>query len=120
MKRILLGAALTGLLAVSAQAQPDGTSQARSQVCLNTQNIDHTQTPDNRTILFYMRGGKIWKNTLLNECMGLTFDGFAYVATPPSQICGNMQTIRVIRTGTVCMLGPFEPYTPPPKDKPAQ
>jgi len=120
MKRILWGAALAGLLAVPAQAQPDGASQARSQVCLNTQNIDHTTTPDDRTILFYMHGGKIWKNTLRNKCTGLTFEGFAYEPTPPNQICGNMQTIRVIRFGSVCMLGAFEPYTPPPKEKPAQ
>ena len=119
MKRILLGAALAGVLAASANAQPAESGQSKSQVCLNIQDIDHTRTPDNRTILFYMHGGKIWKNRLRNICTGLTFKGFVYEPTPPNHVCGNMQTIRVIEFGSVCMMGAFEPYTPPPKDKPA-
>lgn len=116
MRRILLGAALAVLLGATAQAQPAAkTTHGHGGMCLNTMNIDHTTTPDNRTILFHMRDGKIWKNTLTSYCSGLRFYGFAYVATPPHQICGNLQSIRVLHSGSVCMLGPFEPYTPPKK-----
>lgn len=126
MNRILMGAALAGLLAAPAHAEPAASGQPQSQarsrspVCLDTMRIQNTRTPDDRTILFYMNDGKIWKNTLKNKCVGLTFNGFSYEPMPPHQICDNMQTIRVIRDGTVCMMGAFEPYTPPPKEKPKQ
>lgn len=119
MKRILMGAALGSLLVGPVQAQPAADGSAKANVCLDITRIDHTTVPDSRTILFYMQDRKIWKNTLRNDCVGLTYYGFAYEPTPPNQICGNLQTIRVVHDGTVCMLGAFEPYTPPPKDKPA-
>jgi hypothetical protein len=74
--------------------------------------IDHTKTPDDRTILFTMKNGAVYRSTLPATCPQLSFNGFSYVATPPDQICGNLQTIRVIRTGAVCMLGPLVQMTP--------
>ena len=119
MARFLAGIAFAGLMAVSTQGlQAAEATTPQPQVCINTMQIDHTTVPDPRTILFYMRGGKIWKNALRNDCIGLKFYGFAYQATPPNQICGNMQTIRVLQIGSVCMLGAFTPYTPS-KAKPA-
>lgn len=119
MKRLIFGAALAALLGVAAQAQPAAKTDAdQKNICINTWQIDHTSVPDARTILFHMRGGKIWKNTLVNDCPQLKTYGFIYSPTPPNQICGNMQSIRVIQTGAVCMLGAFTPYTPPPKEKP--
>lgn len=118
MRRIALGLTLAALLGATARAQPAAETGQRN-ICLYTWQIDHTTVPDSRTILFHMQGGKIWKNTLLNDCTGLKFYGFVYEPSPPNQICGNMQTIRVLRTGAVCLLGPFTPYTPLPKERPA-
>jgi hypothetical protein len=73
----------------------------------------HTHVVDPQTILFYERGGKVWKNTLRAPCPGLMFHGFDYV-THQDEICSNAQSIRVIETGEVCELGDFVPYTPPP------
>lgn len=80
-------------------------------VCLEVSRIDHTHVVDPRTILFYMRGGAIWKNTLPAACPDLIFNGFAF-ATSIDEICSNMQSFRVLYSGEVCMLGTFTPYTP--------
>ena len=82
-------------------------------VCLKTDWIDHTKAPDNRTILFYMRDNKVWRTTLSNLCPQLMINGFIYEPTPPDHICGNLQAIKVVDTGAVCMMGPIVPYTPP-------
>lgn len=100
-----------GLMATSASAQPASVSSS-GNVCLKTILIDRTEVPNESTILFHMKDGKTWENKLRNgPCVGLRFNGFVYVATPPDQICGNLQTIRAIQTGSVCMLGNFTPYT---------
>jgi len=120
MTRLPGAAALAVLLGTAAQGQPAAAPDtAAKQVCIYTWQIDHTTVPDSRTILFHMRSGKIWKNSLLGDCFDLKFYGFIYAPAPPDQICGNMQTIRVLRTGSVCLMGAFTPYTPPPKAKPA-
>ncbi|MBU6442897.1 MAG: hypothetical protein KGR48_03210 [Alphaproteobacteria bacterium] len=124
MKTAIAAAAFAVLapaaLELAALAGPAiAAGQASRPVCLRTIQIDHTEVPNSRTILFYMRDGKVWQNTLLNDCVGLKFEGFAYAPTPPDEICDNMQTIHVLRMGTVCMMGAFTPYTPP-KAKPAR
>lgn len=99
-----------GLSATLASAQP-ATISSSGNVCLKSIQIDRTEVPNESTILFHMKDGKTWENKLRNgPCVGLRFNGFVYVATPPDQICGNLQTIRAIQTGSVCVLGPFTPY----------
>lgn len=122
MKALALCVVATALACGAALAQPAQTpakseTPAKHQplVCLSTSDIDRTSTPDTRTILFYMRNGKIWKNTLRARCSGLAFYGFIY-RVHGGQICSNMQSIEVIQTHETCMLGDFTPYTPP-KDK---
>jgi hypothetical protein len=122
-----------GLAAGPASAQPASVSSS-GNVCLKTIQIDHTVVPNEHTILFYMKDHKVWQNTLKGgDCVGLRFNGFVYAPTPPDQICGNLQTIRAIQTGSVCMMGSFTPYegqvmpsktmeeqappAPPPPDK---
>ena len=95
----------------AATGQPAST--AGGSTCIRTDWIDHTKSPDDRTILFYMKDHKVWMSHLSTVCPELRFNGFIYSPTPPEQICGNLQTIRVIRSGSVCMMGPLEPYVPP-------
>jgi hypothetical protein len=117
--RFIASAAISALFAVSVAnaqpAQPAFLQAAKSRpVCLEPYLIDHTHTVDPRTILFYMRGGKIWQNTLPGPCPELMFHGFAYVVRG-EYICSNMQGIRVLRSGAVCELGAFTPYNAPPR-----
>ena len=112
MKTLILAAA-AALVASTAVAQ--SPAPAAPPLCLHSQDIDHTKAPDDRTILIYMRGGQIWQSKLRSICPQISFNGFAFDATPPDDICPNVQIIRVIRSGSVCAMGPLEPYTPPPK-----
>jgi len=90
-----------------AHAQPSTSSN----VCLDGYRIDHTKAVDDQTIIFHMKNGTSYSNTLKNHCPGLRMFGFSYVTTPPDKICGNLQSIRVLHTGSVCLLGPFVPIT---------
>jgi hypothetical protein len=106
---------LTALAATSAQAQPAPGAGKSGLLCLRPFDapgdpIIRTHVVDRQTILFYMRNGKIWKNTLKGPCPGLTFHGFAFM-TPEDEVCENSQGIQVIKTGEVCQLGAFTPYT---------
>ena len=117
-------AALLGLAgcATNSSAPSRTASQASTKnVCLQTYLIDHTEVPDDSTILFHMKGGKIWKNSLPFPCSDLKFQGGFQYTTDIDEICSNLQTIRVIeqgggpRLGAVCQLGEFTPYVPAPK-----
>jgi len=113
---------LAALLATAGCAeQTAATAPAADQaathnsVCLQTVMIDHTSIPDDNTILFHMRDHKVWKNTLPFSCPGLKIEGGFEYETRIDEICSNLQTIRVLRERSVCMLGAFTPYEPPPK-----
>ena len=94
----------------SAMAQP-----AANNVCLDASHIDHTTVVDAHTILFYMRGGKTWKNTLPEDCPSLKFERAFSEEITGGFICSNKQMIQVLHTGATCSLGPFTPYAPPPR-----
>jgi hypothetical protein len=111
MNRFALAACVTALCAAPACAQP-----APANVCLQTIDIDRTSVPDAHTILFHMKDGRIWRNALVGACPELQFNGFEYVSQPDDEICGNLQSIRVLRSGAVCLLGPFTPYAPATKN----
>lgn len=89
------------------EAEKDGT------ICLNVVQIDHTKVVDDNTILFYLKGGKVLRNTLADRCVGLKLAtrGFTYVARN-DEVCGNLQIIKVNDTGEICALGPFTPEPP--------
>ena len=112
-------AAAASVLTLALPASADPAAVPPRNVCLNAGDIDHTAYPDNKTILFYMKGGKVrvWRNDLKRECPGLKFEqGIAYEIRGGT-ICSNMQVVYVINRWIPCMLGPFTPYTPPPKSE---
>jgi hypothetical protein len=97
-------------IALSAPALADtggaGPEKPGGNVCLKTSMIDTTKVIDSRTLDFRMRDGTVWRNALVNQCPSLKFYGFVYSTNYP-EICGNMQSIRVLRSHEVCMLGTF-------------
>jgi hypothetical protein len=97
------------LLAFASSA---GAQTEASPVCLRSIDIDHTKTPNNHTILFFMKDGKVWNGTLRSDCPELIFNGFEYRPTPRADICANMQTIRVLKSGAICEIGPLAPVEP--------
>ena len=90
-----------------------GTS-AQAAVCLQSYQIRETSVKDTHTILFHMQNGSVWRNTLRAECPGLKWYGFVYSLRGTNEICSNMESIRILRTHEVCMLGEFTPEQPPP------
>ncbi len=92
---------------------------AHKSVCIRSMDIDHTEIPNDTTILFYMRHHQVWKNTLVARCTTLKNNtrGFTYSPTIPgsNEICSNLFTIRVNDTGETCLPGEFTPVEPAPK-----
>lgn len=111
-------AAAGALLTSAALADPPQNQPKPKQVCIHTQDVDGMSYPDNRTILFRMRGGpvKVWRNELPRECPGLKFEqGIAWNIWG-GEVCSNMQVFYVLRRGTPCMLGNFVPNDQPRMD----
>lgn len=85
------------------------TGEAKN--CLSLGRIRTTQVLDGQHILFKMRGGRDYLNTLSHVCSQLDFyESFAY-KTSSSQLC-SVDTITVLTGGAVlgptCGLGKFE------------
>lgn len=115
------GAILFALAAIAASMAPvsafaqDREFAEGKPVCLQVNRIDHTQVLNDHQILFYMLGRKVWVNNLTNRCTTLTpQEGFVWESSIP-KYCDNLEIIRVLRTGEVCMLGAFTPYEKPAK-----
>ncbi len=108
--------AFTLAVTLGLAAVPVLADEAPLQQCLSVAMIDHTQILDDQTILFHLRGGQVLRNTLLDRCVGLRLStrGFTYVARN-DEVCGNLQSIRVNDTGSICELGPFTREPPKPK-----
>ncbi len=109
MKSTLIAAIVFPVIVFVSSVQAAGYSQPQSNVCLYTYLIDRTDVPDEGTIVFHMKDGKTWTNKLSGACPGLRFHGFSYIVRGNNEICGNLQSIRVLETGSVCALGPFVP-----------
>jgi hypothetical protein len=101
MKKIATFAAMlcVGLASIAPAA-------AEAPVCLQSNRIDRTTVVNPKTILFRMKDGKVWRSTLATPCLGLKFNGFVYV-THADEVCGGSQSIRVLQTDQVCLLGRF-------------
>ena len=100
--------ALAVLLSVSAATI--APAAAAATVCLQTNLIDRTTVVNPKTILFRMKDGKVWRSEMRTACLSLKYNGFVYV-THADEICGGSQSIRVLNTDQVCMLGRFTPET---------
>ena len=88
-----------------------GAAQAAPPVCVASYRIDHTDVPDDSTILFTMRDHSVYRAHLVNRCVGLALDprGFTYEPIPGNnEICENLLTIRLNTYGGVCLVGKIE------------
>jgi hypothetical protein len=98
----------TLLLAAPASAAP---------ICLQPRDMVSTTSPDGKILVVTMRDGTVWHNQLLGTCPGLKFEGYSWVIHDPTGVCENSQSLKVLRTGEVCLLGKF--VKQPAKAKPA-
>ena len=94
-------------------------SDKPSTDCIYTYDIDYTDVPDESTVIFHMKGGAVWTNKLPRRCPNIRFNGFSYVVRGNDQLCGKLDSIRVLKSGSVCQLGSFERMSTE-KAKPSQ
>jgi hypothetical protein len=86
---------------------------ARANTCIDVQNIvSSTPNRDGTAINFTMRDGKIWRNDLQGKCPDLRFEGFSWTIPIGTEVCEREQSIRVIQSPQICMLGKFTDVTP--------
>jgi hypothetical protein len=116
MKMLAVPIAIAALISASAGAQETPPPSKPRQICLQPFGtppglIDHTHAVDANTVLFYMKNGDVWKNTLKGPCPGLLYHGFSFVSRY-TEVCANATAIQVIVTGEVCQLGDFTPLRP--------
>ncbi|RMF17876.1 MAG: hypothetical protein D6757_00620 [Alphaproteobacteria bacterium] len=124
MMTLLAAALLSGAMALSgAQAHDDhGKAKGdplanlektgRTARCLHLERIDTTKILDRQHILFRMRGGQLYLNTLPHACPGLTRDRALSYSLSMPELC-DLDIVTVIDTGThqevgSCGLGKFE------------
>lgn len=85
--------------------------------CISLRRIDRTEVIDDHNVLFYMRGGTIYRNQLPHRCPGLRHEKTFMYRTSLSQLC-DLDVITVLYNhgfgftpGSSCGLGRFHPIT---------
>ncbi len=127
MKRLPFAAVLAWFLITYSPtpvaAQDEERADAAERRCVSLTAIARTRIVDDRTILFYMRDGTIYRNDLTHACPGLSREGKFMYRVAAHQLC-NVDTISVLEDygfayvqGPACGLGPFTPVSRPEADE---
>src|ERR1700693_1546129 len=96
--KLAIGGALFAVSVVPTAAEPT----TAENVCLHTYYIDGTHVVNAKTILFQMKDGSTWRNTLPASCEGLLLHGFTY-NLHYEEICSNDNLpITIVETQEVC------------------
>jgi hypothetical protein len=111
-----IGAA-TALASAPATSQRGDRDADEARDCITLMEIDRTRVADDDTILFYMRGGDVYRNELPNRCPTLDFEERFMYRVTTGRLC-SVDVITVIddvgfgfTPGASCGLGEFEPIS---------
>jgi hypothetical protein len=107
MKKIIV----TAIALMVAAALP-----ASAKMCVQSRDIQGTDSKDGKLLTFRMRDGRVLVNHLQGVCSDLRFEGFEWVLHGTDDICENQQSLKVLRSGQICILGKFDVV----KDKPVK
>jgi hypothetical protein len=102
--------------AADTATQTPDASQAPAPMCLEVANIRRTNAPDSQHLVFYMRDGKVWENTLPRTCAGLTSNSWTWVVRGPLRVCANTHRLRIFQNNVICAIGDFAPPRPDTKN----
>ncbi|HEX5281171.1 MAG TPA: hypothetical protein VFW28_13915 [Micropepsaceae bacterium] len=102
---------MLAVFAVPAAVPLQATAADSGGVCLKTENIQRTEIISDRSILFHMRDGRIWRNDLRTACPMLKVSPYTEKLTT-DLICANQQFIHLLLTGNDCALGVFTEVAP--------
>lgn len=104
---------VAGLLTVTGAAYAQDDTDDGWTRCVTTSAIRNTVVIDDQTILFYMRGGKIYENSLPRRCPGLRREKRFSYRSSVGRLC-EIDSITVLQSGgpgldqgASCGLGPF-------------
>jgi hypothetical protein len=100
---------IAALALIAATAAP-----AAANMCVQSRDILSTNSKDGKLMTFRMRDGRVLVNHLQGVCSDLKFEGFVWVLHGTEDVCENQQSLRVLRSGQICLLGKFDVV----KDKP--
>lgn len=114
---ILWSGALALSASLPAAAQNDDDAERTPAQCISMGRVRTTTVVDERSILFYLRGGRIYLNILDRTCLGLHRNGtFTYSVQSGARyvrLCDS-DTITVLESagrGFNCGLGEFHPVS---------
>jgi hypothetical protein len=83
---------------------------AAPPTCLQLRDIQSAKSDDGKIMKFTMRDGRVLYNRLQGVCPTLRFNGFAWnIRSGAQEVCERQQSLRVLETGEVCVLGKFGP-----------
>jgi hypothetical protein len=95
-------------VAALAATSPAFAQDKPKPVCLHTSEMAGSQpSKDEKSITFRMRNGDVWRNDLRSRCSGIGFGGFSWVLSGDDRVCEDQQTLRVLNSGSICVLGKF-------------
>jgi hypothetical protein len=104
MKTVVMALAGLVLAAVPALAK---------QVCIDARDIVSSKSTDGKTMVFKMKDGTTWVNHLQGSCPDLRYNGFAWnLRSGDTQVCERAQSLHVIQSPEICVLGKFDPPVP--------
>ena len=102
MKTVVM--ALAGLVVAAVPAL------AQSHICIDSRNIVSSKSTDGKTMVFKMKDGTTLVNHLQGSCSDLKFEGFAWdLRSGDTMVCENAQSLHVINSPQICVLGKFDP-----------
>ena len=109
---VATGCALVASTPVTARAA-DPVEEQGAERCISLNRISSTEVLDDHTIVFYMRGGEVYRNDLPHRCPGLRRQQPFMYRTSLSQLC-DLDVVTVLldhgfgfTPGASCGLGRF-------------
>ncbi len=80
-----------------------------SKRCIRPSQIQELDVVDDQTILFRMRGNKVYRNRLPHKCPLMNIEDAISYETSRNRLC-SVDMVRIPRSGLRCGLGVFELY----------
>lgn len=115
---IAFGMILAATAPMPLAAQDEEALDRTPEDCITVGRIRRTRIVDDKTILFYMRGGRTYQNILERNCPRLEREGRFMYEIRGYRLC-DIDTITVLDRfgsgfgrGFTCRLGEFHPVTP--------
>jgi hypothetical protein len=104
MKNILTTLMLAGLV-LAAPAYG-------ANMCIDSRDIVSSKSPDGHVLILKMKDGRTLVNHLHGACPDLRFEGFSWrLRSGDNQVCENEQSLSVLQSGQICVLGKFDAPT---------